>query len=118
MLFNLSLRYKLPLLGAVLILVTATALSASFLVQAWDGVRRDMLKSSDDLGQTMARSLFSALLHDDVWRAFETISQPFKGSSEPTLGESLIVLDADRRVLLPRPHPENTPVAERPGRVG
>ena len=30
MLFNLSLRYKLPLLGAVLILVTATALSAVF----------------------------------------------------------------------------------------
>jgi signal transduction histidine kinase len=109
MLFNLSLRYKLPLLGAVLILVTATALSASFLMQAWDGVRKDMLKSSEDLGQTMARSLFPVLLHDDVWRAFETISQPFKGSSESTLAESLIVLDADRRVFASS-HPEKHPV--------
>ena len=66
MLFNLSLRYKLPLLGAVLILVTALALSTSFLIQAWDGVRKDMLKSSGDLGLTMARSLFPTLLHENV----------------------------------------------------
>jgi signal transduction histidine kinase len=109
MLFNLSLRYKLPLLGAMLILVTAMALSTSFLFQAWDGVRRDMLKSSEDLGQTMARSLFSALLHDDVWRAFELISLPFKGDSESTLAESLIVLDANRRVFASS-HPETHPL--------
>ncbi len=108
MLFNLSLRYKLPLLGAALILVTAMALSASFLAQAWDGVRKDMLFSSEDLGRTMARSLFPALLHDDVWRAFETISLPFKGGHE-SLTESLIVLDADRRVFASS-HPEKHPV--------
>lgn len=109
MLFNLSLRYKLPLLGAVLILVTATALSASFLVQAWEGVRRDMLKSSGDLGLTMARSLFPALLHDNVWGAFEAVSLPFKDGDESTLAESLIVLDAGRHVFASS-HPDAHPV--------
>ena len=99
MLFNLSLRYKLPLLGAVLILATALALSASFLVTSWDNLHKDMVKNSEDLGQTMARSLFTALLHDNVWQAFETISLPFKENSESTLAESLIVLDAERRVF-------------------
>ena len=99
MLFNLSLRYKLPLLGAVLILATALALSASFLATSWGNLHKDMVKNSEDLGQTMARSLFTALLHDNVWQAFETISLPFKENSESTLAESLIVLDAERRVF-------------------
>ena len=99
MLFNLSLRYKLPLLGAVLILATALALSASFLATSWDNLHKDMVKNSEDLGQTMARSLFTALLHDNVWQAFETISLPFKENRESTLAESLIVLDAERRVF-------------------
>ncbi len=109
MLFNLSLRIKLPLLGAALIVVTALVLSASFVVQAWEGIRNDTLKNTEDLGQTMARSLFPALLHDDVWQAFETVSQPFKGSNESTLAESLVVLDADRRVYVSS-HPEKHPV--------
>ena len=109
MLFNLSLRIKLPLLGAALILVTALALSASFVLQAWEGIRNDTLKNTEDLGETMARSLFPALLHDDLWQAFETVSQPFKGSSESTLAESLVVLDANRRVYVSS-HPEQHPV--------
>ena len=109
MLFNLSLRYKLPLLGAVLILVTAMALSASFLIQTWDGVRKDTLRNSEDLGQTMAKSLFPALLHDDVWRAFETVALPFRDNNESALAESLIVLDVNRRVFASS-HPEKHPV--------
>ena len=109
MLFNLSLRYKLPVLGAVLILLTALALSSSFLIQAWEGVREDTLENSEDLGQTMARSLFPALLHDDVWRAFETVSMPFRENNTSTLAESLIVLDVNRRVFASS-HPEQHPL--------
>ena len=36
MLFNLSLRYKLPLLGAAMIVLTALTLSTLFLLQAWN----------------------------------------------------------------------------------
>lgn len=108
-LFNLSLRVKLPLLGAVLIVLTALALSASFLVQTWDALRKDMLKSSGDLGQTMARPLFQALLHDNVWGAYETVSLPFNGSSDSMLAESVIVVDVERRVFAAS-HPERFPV--------
>ncbi len=109
MLFNLSLRYKLPLLGGLLIVVTAIALSSSFLIQAWDGVREDALTSSEDLGKTMARSLFQALLHDDVWRAFETVSLPFRDNHRSALAENLIVVDANRQVFASS-HPEKHPL--------
>ncbi len=109
MLFNLSLRYKLPLLGASLILLTALALSSSFLLQAWEGVRADTLENAEDLGQTMARALFPALLHDDVWRAFETVSLPFHENNPSPLAESLIVLDVNRRVFASS-HPEQHPL--------
>ena len=95
MLFSLSLRYKLPLLGAALIVLTALTLSTLFLLQAWNNLRQDMLKSSEDLGQTMARSLVTALVQDDVWRAYETVSLPFKDNSDSALAEVVIVLDAD-----------------------
>ena len=117
MLFNLSLRYKLPLLGAALIVLTALTLSTLFLLQAWNNLRQDMLKSSEDLGQTMARSLVTALVQDDVWRAYETVSLPFKDNSDSALAEVVIVLDADRRVFASS-HPENYPVASELGQLG
>ncbi len=112
--FDLSLRYKLPLWGGALILATALALSASFMVQAWDDLKRDLLQNAEDLGLTMSRTLFPALLHDDVWRAFETVSQPFhaygiKGQGESALAESLLVLDTRKRVYVSS-HPERHPV--------
>lgn len=108
MLFNLSLRYKLPLWGSILIVATALVLTASLMAQAWDNLRRDTLKSADDLGRTMARPLFTALLHDDVWRAFETVSLPFAENSESELAKSLLVLDAEGLVYVssdPERHP-------------
>jgi signal transduction histidine kinase len=57
----------------------------------------------------MARSLFPALLHDDLWRAYETVSLPFRENNPATLAESLIVLDANRRVFASS-HPEQHPV--------
>ena len=111
MLFSLSLRYKLPLWGSALIVVTALILSASFMAQAWEDLRHDLLRSSQDLGQTMARSLFPILLHDDVWRAFETVSLPFQERVEPDDAhpESLLVLDRQNRVYVSS-HPERFPV--------
>lgn len=108
-LFDLSLRYKLPLWGGALIVATALALSTSFAVQAWDDLKQDILKSAKGLGRSMSHSLFPELLHDDVWHAFETVSQPFRENSEPPLAESLVVLDTARRVFVSS-HPEKHPV--------
>jgi signal transduction histidine kinase len=111
MFFNLSLRYKLPLWGGLLIVVTALTLSLSFMGQAYDDLKQDVLRSSEDLGLTMSRVLFPLMLHDDVWRSFEMVSLPFQDSTRANAmhAESLIVIDTKRQVYVSS-SPENYPV--------
>jgi len=111
MFFNLSLRYKLPLWGGLLIVITALTLSLSFMGQAYDDLKQDVLRSSEDLGLTMSRALFPLMLHDDVWRAFEMVSLPFQdGIRANTMhAESLIVLDPNKRIYVSS-HPERYPL--------
>ena len=108
-LFDLSLRFKLPLWGGSLIVATAMALSASFLVQAWDTLERDIQHSAEEIGRTISHTLFPLLLHDKMWEAFETISVPFAVKPGEAQIESLIVLDANKRVYVSS-HPEDHPV--------
>ncbi len=111
MFFNLSLRYKLPLWGSLLIVITALVLSLSFMGQAYDDLKRDVLRNSEDLGRTMSRALFPLMLHNDVWRSFEMVSLPFQGNSgtDDMHTDSLIVLDSNRRVYVSS-LPERYPV--------
>ena len=113
-LFDLSLRFKLPLWGGGLIVATALAVSTSFVVQAWDSLNQDLQQNAEDIGRTMAPSLFPELLHDNVWGAFEIVSLPFSANPETALHESLIVLDNDRKVYVssrPEEHPVLTELA-------
>ena len=111
MLFNLSLRYKLPLWGSLLIIGTTLLLSTSFMAQAWTDLRRDVSRGAVELGRIMAPALFPALLHDDLWRAYETLSLPFANanSSEVSQAENLIVLDRRNQIYVSS-HPEKYPV--------
>lgn len=107
--FDLSLRFKLPLWGGGLIVATALAVSTSFAVQAWDDLNQDLLDNAEDIGRSMALSLFPVLLHDNVWGAFEIVALPFSANPETTSHENLIVLDNERRVYVSS-HPEQHPV--------
>jgi len=111
MLFNLSLRYKLPLWGTALIVSTTLLLSGSFMAQAWTDLRQDVSRSAVELGRIMAPALFPSLLHDDLWRAYETLSLPFAqaSDSEVAQAENLIVLDRRNQVYVSS-HPERYPV--------
>lgn len=92
-LFDLSLRYKLPLWGSMLIIVSALTLSLSFMGQAREELKHDMLASSESLGRALARTIEPALLHDDVWRGFEIINAPFAGDrARPEFGATGIVV--------------------------
>ncbi|OGA98935.1 MAG: hypothetical protein A3E79_01780 [Burkholderiales bacterium RIFCSPHIGHO2_12_FULL_61_11] len=111
--FDLSLRFKLPLWGGALIVATALALSASFAVQTWDNLKQDLLKNAEDVGLTMARSLFPVMLHDEMWQAFEIVSLPFAANPESAFAESLIVIDSTRKVYVssrPEAHPVLSPL--------
>lgn len=108
-LFDLSLRYKMPLWGGGLILATALALSASFALKAWDDLKHDLLANAEDLGRSMSRTLFRLMLTDDVWAAFETVSEPFSEPASTELAESLLVLDNKKRIYVSS-QPESYPV--------
>ena len=108
-LLDLSLRFKLPLWGGGLIVATAFALSASFLFQAWDDLNRDLQHNAEEIGRTISHAVFPALLHDDMWEAFEVVSVPFAANPGQVMVESLIVLDKQRRVYVSS-HPEDHPV--------
>ena len=108
-LFDLSLQFKMPLWGGGLILATALALSTSFVVQTWDNLHEEIHKNAQDIGRTMARSLFPVMLHDEVWQAFEIVSLPFTAVPSAALAESLIVLDSAARVYVSS-RPEDHPV--------
>lgn len=113
-LFNLSLRFKLPLWGGGLIVATALALSTSYVIQAWDELNRDLLQNAEDIGRTTAHALFPVMLHDEVWEAFEVVSLPFTANPGTPMIESLIALDADRKVYVssqPQEHPVLAPLS-------
>jgi signal transduction histidine kinase len=113
-LFDLSLRFKLPLWGGGLIIATALTLSTSYVVQAWDNLNRDLLQNAEDIGRTTAHALFPVMLHDDVWDAFEVVSLPFTANPGTALTESLLVLDSAKRVYVssrPQEHPLLSPLA-------
>lgn len=113
-LFDLSLRFKMPLWGGGLILATALALSGAFVRETWDMLHQEILKNSQDLGRSVAHALFPVMLHDEVWQAFEIVSLPFSTPGTSALAESLLVLDGNDRVFVssqPQNHPMLAPLA-------
>ncbi|OGB58399.1 MAG: hypothetical protein A2503_09950 [Burkholderiales bacterium RIFOXYD12_FULL_59_19] len=119
-LFDLSLQFKMPLWGGGLIIATALALSTSFVIQTWDSLHQEIHKNAQDIGRTMARSLFPVMLHDEIWQAFEIVSLPFAAIPSAALAESLMVLDSAARVYVssrPEDHPVLSPLASLGGEL-
>lgn len=100
--FDLSLRHKIPLWGAVLIVVSTLATSAVLLARAYADLKQDLFTSSGALGQTLATTLFPTLLHDDLWRAFEIISAPsgVQAEANPLEAEVIFAVGAQGEVLV------------------
>ena len=119
---NLSLRHKVPLRTAGLILIVSVVVASSLLLRAFDVFKQDLLVSSENMGRTLARSLTSALLHDDVWKAYEVINTPFstkvrEGALQP---RTVIVLDTNRQIYVstePKQYPMLTELADESGEL-
>ncbi len=99
---NLSFRYKLPLWGSALIVGTAAIISAMLLFRAYADLKQDLLRNAASRGRTLAVTLFPAVLHDDVWRAYEIINATFHGATpaNPAQVETLLVVDRARLVYV------------------
>lgn len=117
--FDLSFRYKIPLWGSVLIATVALTLTLSFMLQAYDNLKRDMLAHSDNLGRVLVKTLYTPMLHDDVWRAYEIVRAPFSEDATPASfrAEGLILLDAAHAVFVSS-QPDNWPMRTPLARLG
>jgi len=99
---NLSFRYKLPLWGSILIIVTTLVVSGSLMLRAYEDLHTDLLASSSNMSRRLAEALFLPLLEDDIWGAYEIINSPLVDSSirEVLLPKTIVILDNELRVVV------------------
>ncbi len=93
---NISLRYKIPLRVAALVLLTASIVTASMVFREHDESRRDLVAHAAGLGRVLADTLTAPMIHDDLWRAYEVIRSPQRrsgGEFETLATEIVVVLD-------------------------
>jgi signal transduction histidine kinase len=116
---DLSLRYKIPLRGTVLVLVTAVIVTGSLILREYSELKRDLLANATSLGRVLSTTLVTPIAHDDAWRAYEIISSPFQpGVREhaPQSADLLMILDPDYRVYVST-RPDDFPMLSDPGTV-
>lgn len=102
-LLDLSFRYKIPLWGSVLVVMTAVAVSAALMVQTYREMEEDLVIDATTLADTLVPNVFAAMLRDNVWMAYEVISTPMnrkQGEAERTdKAENILVVDNGLRVF-------------------
>ena len=100
--FNLSFRYKIPLWGSLLIVTATLAVSTALIVQSYDDLRSDLVSSSTSLGRTLAKTLFTAMIQEEVWQAFAIIRAPLHEQADDKLvqPEMILALDQHERVFV------------------
>lgn len=113
--FDLSLRYKIPIWGSFIIIVTTMMVSLSLVYKAYDDLRQSLLVSSASLAHRLSEDLFHPMMEDDLWHAFEIISAPLVSSHAKDLQKPkiILILDNDLRVVAstdPMLIPMGTPV--------
>jgi len=97
MLANLSYRHKTPLAMSLVIVATAAVVAGALVWQGYTQAHLSFIQHSQVLGKTLARTLRPALLHDDVWQAYEILLTPLERSGDA--GRALILLDARGQVF-------------------
>ncbi len=97
MLANLSYRHKTPLAMSLVIVVAAAVVAGALTWQGYRQARASFVQHTQVLGKTLARTLRPALLHDDVWQAYEILLTPLERSGDA--GRVLILLDARGQIF-------------------
>ena len=115
MLSNISYRHKIPASLSLVIVVTALAVAAPLISGANDTTKRDLVDHALSLGKTLAGAVQPALLHDDMWQAFEIITTPYDRALQQRLGQpTIVVVDAQGAIYVandPKRFPSTQPLA-------
>jgi signal transduction histidine kinase len=99
--FNLSYRYKVPLWSSLLIVLTALAVSASFMASDYRDLQTDLAGESIGMGYSLKSGLFQAMLNDDVWHAFEIITEAsYRSNTNRVQVESILLVDNAQHVFV------------------
>lgn len=97
MLNDLSYRLKTPLAMSLVIVAAAAVVAAALVWQGYRQASASFVQHTQVLGKTLARTLRPALLHDDVWQAYEILLTPLEHSGDA--GRTLVLLDAHGKVF-------------------
>ncbi len=101
-LLNLSFRYKMPLWGALLIIISTLLVSGALIYRSYYDLKSSLVASAGSLGSTMAQTLIPPLLHNDAWHGFEIVRAPFKaeGSGNPIKPEIAMVVTLEDKIFV------------------
>jgi two-component system NtrC family sensor kinase len=99
---DLSYRYKIPLWGSILIIVTTLMVSGSLMYKTYEELRNDLFTRSSGLAHRLSESLFQPMMEDDVWRVFDIISKPLDASNtkDILLPSIILILDNELKVVV------------------
>lgn len=98
---NLSYLYKTPLSVSMVILLTAMMVAGTLIAQTYRDAKYDLAHSALSLGKVLSRTLRPALLHDQVWQAYETITTPLDTTIQDTSSQPMfILLDANHQIYV------------------
>ncbi len=108
---NLSFRYKIPLRGTALILITAFIVTSAFIIDAYQNLKQDLISNAEGISSVMAHTLVTALRNDDVWQAYEIIRSPFKAHEDTHAlqPEAIVIVSNDHKVYSSS-HPKRFPI--------
>ena len=116
---DLSLKYKVPLRVAVLVIVTAVVLAATLIYRGIDDLRNNLIDNADKMGRVIANNLVEPMLHDDVWRSFEIINTPYRVPTLKTPDEKagyILILNASNKVYAST-QPDRFPMLKDPAAI-
>lgn len=118
MLSNISYRHKIPASLSLVIVVTALAVAVPLISGTNETTKRDLVDHALSLGKTLAGALQPALLHDDMWQAYEIITTPFDRALQQRLGQPTIVLVDAQGAVYVASDPNRFPATQRLASLG
>ena len=116
---DLSFRYKIPIRGTALILITAFIVTSAFIIDTYQNLKQDLILNAEGISSVMAHTLVPALRNDDVWQAYEIIRSPFKAHKDknfkehrdnnPLQSQAIIIVTNDNKIYSSS-HPKRFPI--------
>jgi signal transduction histidine kinase len=113
MLKDLKYHYKIPLSLTLVIAATALVVSATLTLRAYQDAKRELVTNVLGLGKVLSRTLRPALLHDEVWQAYEIVTTPLDSRSERGAAERIIVVLDGKNLVYVASSPDRFPMLER-----